>query len=212
MSGGFFWCPMNPNSSVAFFDRQFQQQARDQDFQLNPFELAALPHLNGRVLDFGCGMGNLSLAAAERGCSVVALDASRSAISHLRQRAAAAALPVEAIEADLRNHEVTEDFDCVVSIGLLMFFDCATASRLLSMLQDRVRPGGIAVVNVLVEGTTYLDMFQADHYCLLPRTEMERRFAGWNIIHSEFRDFDAPGQRIKSFVTLIAQKPGQPAP
>ncbi len=198
---------MNPDSSVAFFDRQFQQQVRNQDFQLNPFELAALPHLRGRVLDFGCGLGNLAIAAARRGCSVVALDASRSAISHLQQRAAAEALPVEAIEADLRHHQISEDFDCVVSIGLLMFFDCATAFQILSMLQARVRPGGIAVVNVLVEGTSYLDMFQADNYCLFARDELESRFADWDIIHSEFRDFDAPGQTIKSFATVIAEKP-----
>ncbi|TRZ91230.1 MAG: methyltransferase domain-containing protein [Rhodocyclaceae bacterium] len=203
---------MNPDGSVAFFDRQFQQQVRDQDFKLNPFELVALPHLRGRVLDFGCGLGNLAIAAAQSGCSVVALDASPSAIGHLRQRAAAEGLPVEAIEADLRTHAISEDFDCVVSIGLLMFFDCACAARVLSMLQACVRPGGIAVLNVLVEGTTFLDMFQPDHYCLFPRTEMENRFAGWKIIHCEFRDFDAPGQRIKSFVTLIARKPGRQTP
>ena len=33
---------MNPDSSVDFFDRQVQQQIRDLDFALNPFELAAL--------------------------------------------------------------------------------------------------------------------------------------------------------------------------
>ena len=203
---------MNPDSSVAFFDKQFQQQVRDQDFKLNPFELVALPHLGGRVLDFGCGLGNLAIAAAQRGCSVVALDASRPAISHLRQRAASAALPVEAIEADLRRHEISEDFDCVVSIGLLMFFDCPTALAVLSKLQARVRPGGIAVINVLVEGTTYLDMFQPGNYCLFARNEMESLFSEWNIIHSEFRDFEAPGQRIKSFMTLIARKPGQQTP
>jgi tellurite methyltransferase len=203
---------MNPEGSVDFFDRQFQQQVRDRNFQLNPFELAALPYLRGRVLDFGCGMGNLAIAAAQRGCSVLALDASRSAISHLRQRVVAEALPVEAIEADLRKHTISEDFDCVVSIGLLMFFDCPTALRVLSMLQAHVRKGGIAVVNVLIEGTSYLDMFQPDNYCLFARTEMASHFVGWNIIHSEFRDFEAPGQRIKSFVTLIAQKPGQQVP
>lgn len=203
---------METNSSIAFFDSQFQQQVRDQDFKLNPFELTALPHLKGRALDFGCGLGNLAIAAAERGCSVLALDASRSAISNLRQRALDEALPVEAIEADLRHHEIGEEFDCVVSIGLLMFFDCATATRVLSMLQACVRPGGVAVINVLIEGTTYLDMFQPDHYCLLARDELERRFTGWTIIHSEFRDFDAPDGRIKSFVTLIAQKPGFAAP
>lgn len=197
---------MNTNHSIAFFDRQFQQQVRDQDFKLNPFELAALPHLKGRVLDFGCGMGNLALAAARQGCAVVALDASRSAIDHLRQRAAAEGLPISAIEADLRNHEIGEDFDCVVSIGLLMFFDCPTASRTLAMLQSRVRSGGLMVVNVLIEGTSYLDMFQPDNYCLFARNEMASRFAGWHILHHEFRDLDAPDRRIKSFVTLIAHK------
>ena len=153
---------MNTANSVDFFDRQFRRQVEQQGFQLNPFELAALP--------------------------------------------------VEAIEADLRHHRIDEDFDCVVSIGLLAFFDCATALRVLAMLQARVRPGGIAVVNVLVEGTSYLDMFQADNYCLFARDELKSRFADWNIIHSEFRDFDAPGQTIKSFATIIAGKPVRPAP
>jgi tellurite methyltransferase len=202
---------MNSNS-IGFFDRQFQQQVRDRDFKLNPFELAALPHLKGRVLDFGCGLGNLAIAAAEGGCSVLALDASQSAICYLNQRAASSALQVEAIEADLRNHEISEDFDCVVSIGLLMFFDCATAFRVLSMLQACVRPGGIAVINVLVEGTTWLDMFQPGSCCLFSRNDIERRFAGWNIISLEFRDFDTPDNRIKSFITIIAQKPVQHGP
>lgn len=201
---------MKNNKSISFFDHQFQQQVRNQDFKLNPFELDALPHLRGRVLDFGCGLGNLAIAAAGQGCSVLALDASPSAISHLRQRALDEALPIEAIEADLSNYQIAEHFDCVVSIGLLMFFDCRTAFRVLSMLQARVRPGGIAVINVLIEGTTYLDMFHTDHYCLFAPGEIEGRFAGWNIIHSRFSEFDAPGHRVKSFITLIAQKPEAP--
>lgn len=201
---------MNTSNSVDFFDRQFQRQVENRDFQLNPFELAALPYLTGRVLDFGCGLGNLAMAAAERGCSVRALDASPAAIDCLRQRAMTAKLPIEASEADLRDYAIGEDFDCVVAIGLLMFFDCATAGRVLSMLQERVRPGGIAAINTLIEGTSYLDMFQPGNYCLLPRDELGQRFAGWNILHSEFREFEAPGQTIKSFVTLIARKPSAP--
>jgi tellurite methyltransferase len=203
---------MSTNDSVDFFDRQFRRQVENRDFQLNPFELEVLPHLTGRVLDFGCGLGNLAMAAAARGCSVVALDASHAAIDALRQRAAAAGLPVEAIEADLRDYRIEKEFDCVVSIGLLAFFDCHSASSQLSMLQDCVRPGGIGVINTLIEGTTWLDSFGADDYCLLARDELTRRFAGWEILHSEFRDFDAQGQTIKSFATLIARKPAQPAP
>lgn len=198
---------MKTTTSVEFFDRQFRQQAGAGDFKLNPFELATLPHLGGRVLDFGCGLGNLAMAAAERGCSVQALDASPAAIDCLRQRAAAARLPVEASEADLRDYRIEGNFDCVVSIGLLMFFDCATAGRVLAMLKQHVRPGGIAAINTLIEGTTYLDMFEPGNYCLFARNELMNRFAGWNVLHSEFRDFEVPGQKVKSFFTLIARKP-----
>ena len=79
--------------------------------------------------------------------------------------------------------------------------------RVLTMLQDRVRPGGIAVINVLIEGTTWLDMFGTENCCLFARDELAGRFAGWEILHAEFRDFDAPQQTVKSFVTLIACKP-----
>lgn len=205
---------MNTGNSVDFFDRQFHRQVAQQDFQLNPFELEVLPHVHGRVLDFGCGLGNLAMAAAAQGCSVLALDASPAAIAALRRRAQAAALPVDAtvdaIEADLRHYRIDEDFDCVVSIGLLAFFDCATALRVLAMLQDRVRQGGIVAINTLIEGTSYFDMFGTAERCLFARDEMAARFAGWEILHTEFRDFEAPGQTVKSFVTLIARKPATP--
>jgi tellurite methyltransferase len=197
---------MASNHSIDFFDTQFQQQAREQSYRLNPFETDVLPYLRGRVLDYGCGMGNLAMEAAKRGCSVVALDASPAAIADLKQRASSASLSVEAAVADLRDYQIQENYDSVVSIGLLMFFDCPTAFRALAQLQAHVAAGGIAVVTVLVEGTTYLDMFDADHHCLFNRTEMESRFAGWNILKSEFKNFDAPNGKVKSFATVIAQK------
>jgi tellurite methyltransferase len=200
---------MNSNTSIQFFDTQFQQQVLAGDFRLNPFEAATLPHLHGRVLDYGCGMGNLAFAAAQRGCSVLALDASPAAITHIQQRAAAEALPVQAELADLRDYRLDEDFDAVVSIGLLMFFDCPTAFKALENLQAHVREGGIAAITLLVEGTSYLDMFDAQGHCLISRTELESRFAGWNIRHSDFSNFDAPGGRIKAFATVIAQKPSR---
>jgi tellurite methyltransferase len=198
---------MVSDSSIRFFDAQFQRQVRDADLRLNPFEQAAIPYLHGRVLDYGCGLGNLSVAAAHRGCSVVALDASHTAIEHLRQLAQAESLSIQAVEADLRTYELHEEFDTVVSIGLLMFFDCPTAFAQLRHMQAHVRPGGVAVVNVLVEGTTYLDMFDPSSHCLFSRGEMHTRFAGWEILHSEYQDFPAPREQVKSFVTMVARRP-----
>lgn len=197
---------MDPGSSVRFFDAQFQRQVREADFGLNPFERVALPHLAGQVLDYGCGLGNLAIAAARNGCRVLALDASPTAIEHVGRVAAGQALPLVASVADLRSHELTSEFDAVVSIGLLMFFDCATALRQLAHLQAHTRPGGVAVVNVLVEGTTYLDMFDAQAYCLFAPDQLQRCFAGWHILQLEAQDFPAPDGQRKSFVTLVARK------
>lgn len=197
---------MSVSHSVGFFDRQFRQQAAAPSPSLNPFEQAALPHLRGRVLDFGCGLGELALAAARAGCTVHALDASEVAVNHLRQRAEAEHLPIKAELADLRSHGIQGEFDTVVSIGLLMFFDCATAERTLAELEAHLKPGGTLVINVLVEGTTYMDMFDPLGHCLFGRDALARRFAHWNILSSALEDYPAPGGLVKSFATLIARR------
>lgn len=200
---------MAENKSIAFFDEQFRRQARDAAFALNPFEERALPFLHGEVLDFGCGLGNLAFAAARQGCRVTALDASPAAIEHIRARAAGEGAAVSAARADLRDHPIAGEYDAIVCIGLLMFFDCPTALRVLADLQGHVRPGGLAVVNVLVEGTTFMDMFDPAGYCLFSPAELESRFAGWTIEMSEQSEFPAPRDTLKRFVTLIARKPGE---
>lgn len=203
---------MRSDASVRFFDTQFRRQLREQDLALNPFERLALPYLRGDVLDYGCGLGNLALAAARRGCRVDALDASPAAIRHLRQAARAEALPVSTTEADLRGHALTGDYDAIVCIGLLMFFDCPTAFAQLRQLQDHLRPGGVSAVNVLVEGTTYLEMFDPASHCLFARNEMRKRFQGWEILRADEQDFGTANDAVKSFVTVIARKPAmQPA-
>jgi SAM-dependent methyltransferase len=65
---------MASDTSIRFFDTQFRHQVQAADLRLNPFEQRALPHLRGRVLDYGCGLGNLALAAARQGCEVLALE------------------------------------------------------------------------------------------------------------------------------------------
>jgi tellurite methyltransferase len=192
-------------SALQFFDRQFGKQVEARDYELNPFERATLPHLRGDVLDLGCGLGNLALAAAERSCRVTALDASATAIADLARRAGERGLALEAHCADLRHYVPAGQYDCVVSIGLLMFFSCPDARRLLARLREAVRPGGLAAVNVLIEGTTFMDMFDPEAHCLFGRDELGEAFAGWEVLLSRREDFPAPGGTLKCFHTLIAR-------
>lgn len=195
------------NKSIDFFDRQFRQAPAESSLKLNPFEEQALPWVRGDVLDFGSGMGNLAFAAAGRGCRVVALDGSAAAVDHMQRRATLEGLPVVATQADLSAYPINDSYDTVVSIGLLMFFDGPVAWAVLADLQRSVRPGGCLVLNVLVEGTTYMDMFDPQRHCLFTPAALQQRFDGWRIHSCELSDFDAPGQTIKRFCTLIAHKP-----
>ena len=197
------------NKSVAFFESQFQRQVRDQEYALNPFEILALDYLKGSVLDLGCGLGNLSLEAGRRGHRVLAVDASSTAIERLDKDAEREGLPVRGIQADIENWTIDESYDTIVVIGLIMFFRGETALRLLSAIQEHVKPGGRAIVNVLIEGTTYLGMFDPDSYYLFRRTELEERFVGWHILESRTQTFPAPEGTRKVFSTLIAEKPSQ---
>lgn len=196
------------NQSVEFFDAQFQRQVREREYALNPFETLALDYLKGSVLDLGSGIGNLSLEAGRRGHRVTAVDASPTAVARINADAALEKIPVRAVAADIGNWAIDAQYDTVVAIGLLMFFRRGRALELLSAIRDHVDPGGRAVVNVLVEGTTYMGMFDADNYCLFAPDELEERFGGWTILASRRQSFPAPGETRKEFSTVIAEKPG----
>lgn len=195
------------NHSVRFFDSQFQRQVAGGEFELNPFERLALPYLQGEVLDLGCGLGNLALEAARSGCRVTALDGSAAGIAHLRETALCASLNLEAHEADLAHYALRQDYDTIVAIGLLMFFPKARAEALLAEIVDHVRPGGVAVLNVLTQGTTFLGMFEPGHYHLFPKGAMEAALSGWEILGASHDIFPAPNDTVKAFDTVIARRP-----
>ena len=196
------------NSSVDFFARQFDRQIADRDYGLNPFELRTLPYLEGSVVELGCGLGNLALAAARAGHPVTALDACRQAVEDLAHRARAESLKVKVRAVDLAHWQADGQWDSGVAVGLLMFFGCDDARRVLGEIRRAVRPGGIAAVNVLIEGTTFMDMFSPDEHCLFPPGEMREGFADWEILLDRVDDFAAPGNRVKRFSTVIARRPG----
>lgn len=195
------------NRSVDFFNSQFKRQISEGDFALNPFEQWALPFMRGHVLDLGCGLGNLSIEVARRGCSVLALDGSVNAIERIREVAGAQGLPIEARVADLANYRIAGDFDVIVSIGLLMFMETSCAHRLLAEIKSHVKPDGVAIINVLIEGTTYLDMFEPGHFTLFGENELKDGFAEWNLLESRYDSFEAPGSTVKRFASVIVQKP-----
>ncbi|KAF0240365.1 MAG: hypothetical protein FD167_4186 [bacterium] len=194
------------NHSVNFFDTQFQNQVNKGDFSLNPFEQLALPFLKGKVLDLGCGLGNLSIEAARRGAKVLALDGSETAIEYICSVAVTENLAIKTKLVDLSTYQISENYDVIVSIGLLMFMEKSKGYEMLNNIKLHVGSGGYAIINVLIDSTTYLDMFDHNNFYLFGYNELQEHFDGWEIIKSRYDNFDAPNSTVKTFTTLVARK------
>ena len=137
---------------------------------------------------------------------MTAIDASPTAVSDLARRAAAQRLPITVREADLRNFTTEGQFDSMIAIGLLMFFEEAIVFKALARVKELTKSGGIAVVNVLIKGTTYFDMFEPNQYYLFSKNEVPEFFGGWTREYLKFESFPAPNETVKCLCTLVARR------
>jgi 2-polyprenyl-3-methyl-5-hydroxy-6-metoxy-1,4-benzoquinol methylase len=98
-----------------------------------------------RVLDVGCGPGDVSLLAAERvgpTGEVVGLDTSDRILELARARAeASGTTQVRFVQTDLREYSVDSLFDAVVGRFVLMYL--ADPAGVVRHVAQYVRPGGI---------------------------------------------------------------------
>ncbi len=98
-----------------------------------------------RVLDVGCGPGNVSMLAAElvgKTGSVLGLDASEDVLQIAQARAQAAGLTqVSFMAGDLLNLTLDQEFDAVIGRFILMHLPGPAA--VLRRLIERLHPGGV---------------------------------------------------------------------
>jgi SAM-dependent methyltransferase len=114
----------------------------------------ALPFLDfvgietgARVLDAGCGTGITSLAAADRGATVIGVDPSQSYLEFAKRHSAHPNITYELGDARAVRFE-DASFD--IAISCLMLDVVPYADEIVGELHRTVRPGG-AVASVLQE-------------------------------------------------------------
>ena len=96
------------------------------------------------VLDLACGHGRVASGLARRGARVTGLDATPLFLDHARAQAAAAGLPIEYVQGDMRSLPwPDESFDCVVSwFTSFGYFDDEENRLVLREARRVLRPGG----------------------------------------------------------------------
>lgn len=108
------------------------------------FELVAdKGELTGRVLDIGCGTGEHTLLAAERGADAVGIDLSMRAIELARAKASERGLVARFDVADaLTLAPPQTPYDVVLDSGVFHVFDDADRPTYVNVLRQALRPGG----------------------------------------------------------------------
>ncbi len=98
--------------------------------------------IHGRVLDAGCGTGDLALWLAERGCTVTGVDFLEQPLAAARGKAAERGLAANFLRMDARAiGEIPERFDAVTDCGLFHTFDDEGRAAYVTALEKLLEPG-----------------------------------------------------------------------
>jgi SAM-dependent methyltransferase len=105
----------------------------------------------GDALDLGCGPGRHAIPLARHGFRVTAVDLSPFHVARARERAGAAGVDVELVEADMRAFVRCDAFDLALSLftSFGYFEDARDDLRVLRNVRRSLRPGGVLVMDVV---------------------------------------------------------------
>jgi SAM-dependent methyltransferase len=101
------------------------------------------------VLDLGCGTGRVTLPIAREGIETVGLDNAPAMLDVARRKAAAEALDVPWIEADMRDFQIDRSFGLII-IPYRSFLHLLTGEDQMSCLasvREHLVPGGRFALN-----------------------------------------------------------------
>ncbi|WP_030490218.1 class I SAM-dependent methyltransferase [Micromonospora chokoriensis] len=178
-----------PEHSQWYIDRFRKLVAEGADLAGEARLVDALVAPGSRILDAGSGTGRVGAALAERGHTVVGVDADPALVAAARADYPGPTwLVADLAELDLPALGEAEPFDAAVLAGnVLAFVAVGTEPEVLRRVAAHLRPDGVLTVGFGTERGYPLTAFDAD--AVTAGLRVEQRFATWDL--RPWRD-DAP--------------------
>lgn len=187
-----------PEHSQWYIDRFRKLAAEGADLAGEARLVDTLVAPGSRILDAGSGTGRVGAALAERGHTVVGVDADPALVA-----AASADYPgptwlvADLAELDLPALGEAEPFDAAVLAGnVLAFVAVGTEPEVLRRIAAHLRPDGVLTVGFGTERGYPLTAFDAD--AVAAGLRVEHRFATWDL---------RPWRDDASFAVSILRRP-----
>ncbi len=155
-----------PRPDAAFWDGVYAHPPSQLPWHsptVDPDLAAVLKQGRGRLLDLGCGLGTVAIAAARLGYQVTASDVSPVALD--AARAAAGELAIDFVADDFLRSTLDGPFDVIVDRAVLHTLPTAAHDRYLRQLARLLSPGARLLLKVHSDpdqtrtlGTTCFDL------------------------------------------------------
>ncbi|MGC4812042.1 class I SAM-dependent methyltransferase [Micromonospora sp. DT228] len=178
-----------PEHSQWYIDRFRKLAAEGADLAGEARLVDTLVAPGSRILDAGSGTGRVGAALAQRGHTVVGVDADPALVAAARvDYPGPTWLVADLAELDLPAMGEAEPFDAAVLAGnVLAFVAVGTEPEVLRRVAEHLRPDGVLTVGFGTERGYPLTAFDAD--AVAAGLRVEQRFATWDL--RPWRD-DAP--------------------
>ena len=127
------------------YDFMYQDKNYEQECDFIESVFAKFSGNVERVLDLGCGTGGHDLILAKRGYHVVGIDHSQEMLEIARRKAKDADLSLEFVKHDIKNLNLQNEFDAVISMFAVMSYQTTNSalSQVCKTAREHLVQGGI---------------------------------------------------------------------
>ena len=103
------------------------------------------------ILNIGCGEGQTAMFFARNGYIVSACDTADKNLETAKELSVKAGLKINFFNANIMDYQIETKFDVIFACGALQYIPQKERSRIFKMIQTQTNPGGLNVVNAIVE-------------------------------------------------------------